>query len=87
MPSSWAVLSGYGLLKGAVVNHSLYLALTSAKHSAPPHLPSTLMAMLVARILDPASKLATRRMLCGDTAANSLGRVLGVNEPGRDDRE
>lgn len=43
------------------------------------------MAMLVARVLDPASKLATRRMLCSDTAANSLGRVLGVDDPGRDD--
>jgi hypothetical protein len=53
--------------------------------SAPAPLRSTLMAMLLARILDPGSKLATRRMLCDDTAINSLGKMLGVGDPGRDD--
>src|ERR1700729_3693063 len=40
-------------------------------------------AMIVMRILAPASKLATARMLDGDTAASSLGAVLalgGVDE-------
>ena len=37
-----------------------------------------LLAMLVARVLWPASKLATHRMLHDDTATSSLGRVLGV---------
>jgi len=52
---------------------------------APPPLRATLMAMVVARILDPGSKLATRRMLSDTTANNSLGRILGVDDPGRDD--
>jgi hypothetical protein len=35
-------------------------------------------AMLVARLIDPASKLATARELNEDTATCSLGRVLGL---------
>ena len=38
-----------------------------------------LQAMLVARVLEPASKLATHRSLHDDTATSSLGRVLGVD--------
>ncbi len=53
--------------------------------TAPKPLRATLMAMLAARILDPGSKLATRRMLSDTTANNSLGRMLGLDEPGRDD--
>ena len=34
--------------------------------------------MLVARLLEPASKLSTHRMLHDDTTTSSLGRVLGV---------
>jgi hypothetical protein len=36
------------------------------------------IAMLVARLIDPASKLATARGLTDDTAASSLGQVLGL---------
>jgi hypothetical protein len=36
------------------------------------------LAMLVARILDPRSKLATARGLDGETLSSSLGEVLGV---------
>src|SRR5271155_6256580 len=36
------------------------------------------LAMLVSRILDPASKLATARALSPDTAASSLGEALGL---------
>ena len=46
--------------------------------SAPPPLRKTLLAMVVARIVSPGSKLATHRMLSDDTAAHSLGRVLGL---------
>jgi hypothetical protein len=35
-------------------------------------------AMLVARLIDPASKLATARGLTDDTATSSLGQVLGI---------
>jgi hypothetical protein len=48
--------------------------------SAPAELQPVLMAMLVARVISPASKLATHRMLHEDTANTSLGRVLGVGQ-------
>ena len=53
--------------------------------SAPQELQPLLQAMLVARVLEPASKLATHRMLHDDTATTSLGRVLGVGQCGVDD--
>jgi len=53
--------------------------------SAPQELRSVLLAMLCARVLGPASKLATHRMLHDDTATSSLGRVLGVGQCQADD--
>ena len=53
--------------------------------SAPQELRPVLVAMLVARVLSPASKLATHRMLHDDTANCSLGRVLGVGQCSADD--
>jgi Transposase DDE domain len=53
--------------------------------SAPKELQALLQAMLVARVLEPASKLATHRMLHDDTATSSLGHVLGVSQCGVDD--
>ncbi len=53
--------------------------------SAPKDLQPVLQAMLVARVLEPASKLATHRMLHDDTATSSLGRVLGVGQCSADD--
>src|SRR5450631_656965 len=41
--------------------------------------------MRVARVISPASKLATHRLLHDDTASSSLGRVLGVGQCGADD--
>src|SRR5579862_7085622 len=38
------------------------------------------LALLVGRILDPTSKLATARALSPATAASSLGEVLGLGE-------
>jgi len=52
--------------------------------SAPQELQPLLQAMLVARVLEPASKLATHRALHDDTATSSLGRVLGVSQCGVD---
>lgn len=46
--------------------------------SAPLPLRKILLAMVVARVVSPGSKLATHRMLNDDTAAHSLGRVLGL---------
>jgi len=48
--------------------------------AAPERLRKLLLAMVVARIVSPASKLATHRMLSDDTAAHSLGRVLGLGQ-------
>ncbi|MDG0835166.1 IS1634 family transposase, partial [Pelomonas saccharophila] len=48
--------------------------------SAPKELQPLLMALLVARVIAPASKLATHRLLHDDTANSSLGRVLGVGQ-------
>uniref|UniRef100_E6PPG7 Uncharacterized protein n=1 Tax=mine drainage metagenome TaxID=410659 RepID=E6PPG7_9ZZZZ len=53
--------------------------------SAPKELQPLLLAMLVARVIAPASKLATHRMLHDDTASSSLGRMLGVGQCGADD--
>lgn len=48
--------------------------------AAPAPLRPLLLAMVAARVLAPASKLATHRMLQDDTATHSLGRVLGVGQ-------
>ncbi len=53
--------------------------------SAPQELQPLLLAMLVARVIAPASKLATHRLLHDDTASCSLGRVLGVGQCSADD--
>jgi len=53
--------------------------------SAAKELQPVLMAMLVARVIAPASKLATHRLLHEDTANSSLGRVLGVGQCSADD--
>jgi hypothetical protein len=53
--------------------------------SAPLELRPVLLAMLVARVIEPASKLATHRHLHDDTASTSLGRVLGVGQCSADD--
>jgi hypothetical protein len=53
--------------------------------SAPKELQALLLAMLVARVIAPASKLATHRLLHEDTASCSLGRVLGVGQCSADE--
>jgi hypothetical protein len=53
--------------------------------AAPADLRPLLLAMLVARVISPMSKLATQRQLHDDTANSSLGRVLGVGQCSVDD--
>lgn len=53
--------------------------------SAPEELQPLLLAMLVARVVCPASKLATQRLLHDDTASTSLGRMLGIGQCSADD--
>jgi hypothetical protein len=48
--------------------------------SAPAALRSVVMALLVARLVSPASKLATHRMLRDETATHSLSRLLKLGE-------
>jgi Transposase DDE domain len=44
----------------------------------PPREVALCMAMIVARLIDPASKLATARSLADETATSSLGQVLDL---------
>jgi hypothetical protein len=47
---------------------------------APVHLRPVVMALIVARVIEPGSKLATWRMLRSESAAHSLSQVLGLGE-------
>jgi hypothetical protein len=64
----------------AVLGAARGLGATRWFGSAPQALQPLLLAMLVARVITPASKLATHRLLHEDTASCSLGRVLGVGQ-------
>ena len=44
-----------------------------------------ILAMIVARIIDPGSKLATARALSPETASSSLGTILGLGEVDEDE--
>jgi len=46
---------------------------------------SLILAMIIARVLDPQSKLATARGLDPETAATSLGEVLGLGRVAEND--
>src|SRR5258708_34037267 len=48
--------------------------------AAPAAVRSVVMALLVARVGSPASKLATPRMLRDETATHSLSRLLNLGE-------
>ena len=64
----------------AVLGSALACGVADWFAAAPGTLPKTLLALVVARVITPSSKLATQRMLSDDTAAHSLGRVLGVGQ-------
>lgn len=49
--------------------------------SRPCRERTLVVAMIVARLIEPASKLATARALCERTASCSLAWELGLNEP------
>ncbi len=51
--------------------------LIAPRHSRQRNL---VVAMIVARVIDPRSKLATARGLSGETAFTSLGEVLGISD-------
>jgi hypothetical protein len=53
--------------------------------AAAGKLSPVLLALVAARIVEPASKLATCRLLQDDTATSSLGRVLKVGDADQND--
>jgi len=55
------------------------LQLDSILDPAPGRQRDLVIAMIVARIIEPASKLATARGLHGDTLHHSLGEMLGLD--------
>jgi len=69
----------------AVLGSARAAGATSWFGAAPKELQPLLLAMLAARVMTPASKLATHRFLHDDTANSSLGRVLGVGQCSADD--
>ncbi len=46
----------------------------------PERLAKLALALIVARVVEPAAKLSTARQLSGATASHSLGAVLGLAE-------
>jgi transposase len=62
----------------AVLGTLRKIGLEEALASRPSIERDLVVAMIVARFLDPASKLATARGLASETASSSLGYVLGV---------
>jgi Transposase DDE domain len=69
----------------AVLGALRRLGLDKALPSRPERQARLILAMIVARIIDPAAKLATARQLSEATAAHSLGAVLGLGEVDEDE--
>jgi hypothetical protein len=69
----------------AAVGSLQKLGLDRLLDSAPSRQRDLVVAMIVARILDPSSKLATARSLDPDTLSNSLGEFLGLQKVQDDD--
>jgi len=69
----------------AVLGTLRRLRLESILASKTGRLRDLVVAMIVARVLDPRSKLATARSLNEETAFSSLGEVLGVSSASEDD--
>jgi transposase len=61
------------------------LGLDRLLDAAPSRQRDLVVAMIVARILDPSSKLATARALDPDTLSNSLGEFLHLGKVQEDD--
>src|SRR5512143_4328109 len=51
----------------------------------PERLATLALALIAARVVEPAAKLATARQLSGATASHSLGAVLGLEEVDEDE--
>ena len=61
------------------------LGLDKALPKGPERRSKLILAMIVARVIEPAAKLATARQLSETTAAHSLGAALGLGEVDEDE--
>jgi len=64
----------------AVLGTLRQLRLDKIIASRPSRQRDLIVALLVARVIDPGSKLAAARGLCEQTASTSLGEVLGLGD-------
>ena len=69
----------------AVLGTVRRLGLDKALPRRPERRARLILAMIVARIIEPAAKLATARQLSEATAAHSLGSVLDLGEVDEDE--
>ena len=69
----------------AVLGTARRLSIEELIDSAPSRQRDLVMAMLIAAVIDPGSKLATARGLRTQTATSSLGQVLGLSSCDEDD--
>jgi len=64
----------------AVLGTLRRIGLDTIIQSRPSRQRDLVVALLVARVIDPGSKLATARGLCEQTASTSLGQTLGLSD-------
>src|SRR6202051_1244760 len=69
----------------AVLGMARKLGLHHLLPGKPKRLAKLALALIVARVIEPAAKLATARQLSEATAAHSLGAVLGLGEVDEDE--
>src|SRR6266481_2855535 len=69
----------------AVLGMARKLGLDRLLPSRPSRLAKLALAMIVARVVEPAAKLATARQLSQATAAHSLGAVLELGQVDEDE--
>jgi hypothetical protein len=69
----------------AVLGTARRLGIEELIDPAPSHRRDLVLAMLVAQVIDPGSKLAFARGLRTETATSSLGQLLGVGGCDEDD--
>lgn len=69
----------------AVLGMARKLGLDRLLPRQPARLATLALAMIVARVIEPAAKLATARQLSEATAAHSLGAVLGLGAVDEDE--
>jgi hypothetical protein len=69
----------------AVLGMAKKLGLDRLLPRRPARLATLALALVVARVLEPAAKLATARQLSEPTAAHSLGAVLGLGAVDEDE--